>query len=57
MTTPNILPPRAVAGSTQEIGGQDVVLAYAGVNAEYDSAAHWRDRGGPQPPRAHAVLR
>ena len=35
MTTPNILPPRALAGPTQEIGGQDVVLAYAGVHAEY----------------------
>jgi len=39
MTTPNAVPPR-VAGHTQEIGGQDVVLSYAGVNAEYDALRH-----------------
>lgn len=37
MTTPSLMPPRTTAGSTQQIGGQDVVLAYAGVNAEYNA--------------------
>jgi folate-binding protein YgfZ len=40
MTTPSTVSPRAVAGHTQEIGGQDVVLSYAGVNAEYDALRH-----------------
>ena len=35
MTNPDIAPPRRTW--TQEIGGQDVVLAYADVNAEYES--------------------
>ena len=35
MTNLDIAPQRR--GSTQEIGGQDVVLAYADVNAEYDA--------------------
>jgi folate-binding protein YgfZ len=42
MTNPHIVPSAAQAGAgeagsgvTQEIAGQDVVLAYAGVNAEY----------------------
>ena len=35
MTTPDIAPQRG--GWTQEIGGQDVVLAYADVRAEYDA--------------------
>src|SRR5215211_6967183 len=35
MTNPDIAPQRR--GWTQEIGGQDVVLAYAGVSAEYDA--------------------
>ncbi|MEP6493199.1 MAG: glycine cleavage T C-terminal barrel domain-containing protein [bacterium] len=33
MTTPNMVTPSH--GSTQDIAGHDVVLAYAGVNAEY----------------------
>ena len=37
MTTVNIMPPRATPGSTQEIGGRDVVLSYGGVNAEYQA--------------------
>ncbi len=38
MTNLNTVSPRTTAaGHTQEIGGQDVVLAYAGVNAEYDA--------------------
>jgi tRNA-modifying protein YgfZ len=35
MTSPDIAPQRG--GWTQEIGGQDVVLAYADVRAEYDA--------------------
>lgn len=38
MTTPSMVSPRTTtAGHTQEIGGQDVVLSYGGVNAEYDA--------------------
>ena len=36
MTNPHVAVPPRRAGST-EIGGQDVVLAYAGVNAEYEA--------------------
>jgi hypothetical protein len=35
MTNLDIAPQRR--GTTQEIGGQEVVLAYADVNAEYDA--------------------
>ena len=38
MTNPDIAPPRRAW--TQEIGGQDVILAYADVNAEYQSLRH-----------------
>ncbi|HEY4216397.1 MAG TPA: glycine cleavage T C-terminal barrel domain-containing protein [Gemmatimonadaceae bacterium] len=41
MTNPSIAAPHVTAaGRTQEIGGQDVVLSYAGVNAEYDALRH-----------------
>ena len=36
MTNPNVITPVRGTGST-EIGGQDVVVAYADVNAEYDA--------------------
>ena len=35
MTTPNIAPQHRAA--TQDIAGQDVVLSYANVRAEYDA--------------------
>ena len=37
MTNPDIAPGVFRAGATQEIGGQDVVVAYSGVNAEYEA--------------------
>jgi tRNA-modifying protein YgfZ len=37
MTSPDIAPQGGGRGWTQEIGGQDVVLAYADVRAEYDA--------------------
>ena len=37
MTNSGVAPSAFRAGATQEIGGQDVVLAYAGVDAEYEA--------------------
>jgi folate-binding protein YgfZ len=37
VTTPHVAARSTAPGQTQEIGGQDVVVAYAGLNAEYDA--------------------
>ena len=37
MTTPSIVAARSTNSQTQEIGGQDVVISYAGINAEYEA--------------------
>jgi folate-binding protein YgfZ len=37
VTNPGVAPSAFRAGATQEIGGQDVVLAYADVNDEYEA--------------------